>query len=158
MFKKTINYEDFDGNKRSEDHYFHLSKAEVIKWLTTSGDYTLDKVLERLSTERNGKKIMEIFEDFIQRSYGIKSIDGRKFEKSEEIWKDFSQTEAYSVLFVELVTDAKKAADFVTRVIPKSLADEVEKIIRENPEGVPDNLKDYIPENPRTGVTIVQNG
>ena len=119
MYKKTIEFTDYNDVVRKEDHYFHLNKAEVIKWLTTSGDYTLDKVLERLSTERNGKKIMEIFEDLIHRSYGRKSIDGRKFEKTEEIWNDFYQTEAYSVLFTELVTDAKKAADFVNRIIHK---------------------------------------
>lgn len=143
MYKKTIEFTDYNDVVRKEDHYFHLNKAEVIKWLTTSGDYTLDKVLERLSTERNGKKIMEIFEDLIHRSYGRKSLDGRKFEKTEEIWNDFYQTEAYSVLFTELVTDAKKAADFVNRIIPKDLADEVEKIIKENPDGIPDAMKDY---------------
>lgn len=144
MLKKKIKFEDYDGNVREEEHFFNLNKAEVIKWLTTSGDYTLDKVLQRLANERNGKKIMEIFEDLIHLSYGRKSLDGRKFEKSAEIWDDFYQTEAYSILFTELVTDAKKAASFVNEIIPKSLADEVEKIIRENPEGIPDTLKDYV--------------
>lgn len=145
MYAKQIEFTDYEGNKRNETHYFNLNKAELTKWLTTSGDYTLDKVLQRLSTERNGKKIMEIFEDLIKKSYGKKSLDGRKFEKTEEIWNDFYQTEAYSALFMELVTDAKKAADFVNKVIPKDLADEVEKIIKNNPEGLPDNLKDYVP-------------
>lgn len=144
MLKKNISYVDYDGNQRTEDHYFHLSKAEIIKWLTTNGDYTLDKVLERLSKERNGKKIMEIFEGLIHLSYGKKSLDGRKFEKTDEVWNDFYQTEAYSVLFTELVTDAKKAASFVNAIIPKDLADEVSKIIADYPDGIPDNLKDYV--------------
>lgn len=148
MFIKTIEYEDFNGTLRKEDHYFHLNKAEIIKWLTTTGDYTLDKVLERLSNERNGKKIMEIFEDLIHRSYGRKSLDGRKFEKTEEIWNDFYQTEAYSILFTELVTDAKNAADFVNGIIPRDLASEVEKIIKENPDGISDVIKDYTGPTP----------
>lgn len=143
MLKKTITFESFDGKTLTEDFYFNLSKAEVIKWLTTSGDYTLDKVLERISKERNGKKIMEIFEDLIHISYGRKSLDERKFEKSEEIWNDFYQTDAYSVLFTELVTDAKKAAGFVNGIIPKSLAEEIEKIAKQYPDGIPDSLKDY---------------
>lgn len=143
MLKKSITFEDYDGNERIEDHYFNLNKAETIKWLTTSGDYTLDKVLQRLATERNGKKVMEIFEELIRLSYGRKSLDGRKFEKSDEIWNDFYQTEAYSVLFTELVTDAKKAADFVNRIIPKDLSDEIEKIVKDHPEGIPDELRDY---------------
>lgn len=142
MLVKTIEFEDYDGVKRTEQHYFNLNKAEVIKWLTTTGDYTLDRVLERLSTERNGKKIMEIFENLIKLSYGRKSLDGRKFEKTEEIWNDFYQTEAYSVLFTELVTDAKKAAEFVNSIIPKDLASEVEKIMKENPNVIPEEIKD----------------
>lgn len=150
MYAKVIKFEDFNGVKREEEHFFNLNKAEVIKWLTTSGDYTLDKVLERLSKERNGKKIMEIFEEMIKMSYGKPSLDGRKFEKTDDIWNDFYQSDAYSELFTELVTDAAKAADFVNKIIPKDLAEEVAKIIKENPDGIPAELRDY------TGPTSVK--
>lgn len=143
MYKKTIKFKGYDDVERTEDFYFNINEAELTKWLTTSGDYTLDKVLDRLTKERNGKEIMRIFEDMIHMAYGRQSLDGRKFEKSEEIWKDFYQTEAYSVLFMELVTDAAKAADFVNKIIPRKLADRVEKIIRDNSDGIPDNLKEY---------------
>lgn len=143
MLKRTIKFEDYDGNKRTEDHYFNMNKSEVIKWLTTSGDYTLDKVMDRLTKERNGKEIMRIFEEMIKISYGKKSLDGRKFEKSEEIWNDFYQTEAYSELFTDLVTDAVKAAEFFNGIIPKQLGDEVKKIMDQYPDGIPDELKDY---------------
>lgn len=143
MLVKTIEFEDYEGNKRKEDHYFYLNKAEVIKWLTTSGDYTLDKALERVAQERNGKKIMETFEDLVHRSYGRKSLDGRRFEKSEEIWNEFYQTEAYSVLFTELVTDANKAAAFVRGIMPKELQEEIEKNIEENPEDSHAVVVDY---------------
>lgn len=148
MYAKLIKFEDFNGTKREEEHCFNLNKAEVIKWLTTSGDYTLDKVLERLSKERNGKKIMEIFEEMIKMSYGKPSLDGRKFEKTDEIWNDFYQSDAYSELFTELVTDATKAADFINKIIPKDLAKEVANIIKENPDGVPAELRDYTGPTP----------
>lgn len=153
MYKKTIKYTDFDGNERTEDCYFNLTKAEVIMWLTTSGDYTLDKVLNRIVSERNGTKIMEMFEDLIRRSYGRKSLDGRKFEKSEEIWQDFKSTEAYSELFMSVVTDAKNAADFVNNIIPDEIANQVQTAIKENPDGIPDELKDYIPSEVKAGLT-----
>lgn len=134
MLKKTFCFVDYDGNNRTEDHYFNLNKAEVIKWLTTDGDYTLDKKLEKLFKEGNGKEIIKTFEELILLSYGKKSLDGRRFEKSEELKKEFVETEAYSILFTELVTDAKKAADFVNSIIPKDMADEVDKIMKDNPE------------------------
>lgn len=127
MLKKVIKFTDYEGNAREEEHLFALNESEIIKWITTSGDYSLDKLLKRLTEEKNGKKIIEVFEDLIKRSYGKKSLDGRKFEKNEEIWNDFYQTEAYSKLFMELVTDAKEAADFVNSIIPNDLADAVSK-------------------------------
>lgn len=144
MLKKTITYIDYEDNERTEDFYFNVNQGELIKWLTTSGDYTLDKLLLKLSKERNGKQTMEIFESLIRLSYGRKSLDGRRFEKSEEIWNDFYQTEAYSKLFTELVTDAKKAYAFVNGVIPKKLADEVTDAIKANPNAIPDEMKDYV--------------
>lgn len=144
MYTREITYEDYNGVKRTETHHFNLSKAEVIQWLTTSGDYTLDKVFERLAAERNGKEIMKIFENLIYLAYGKVSLDGRRLDKSEEAKRDFMETEAFSVLFCEIVTDAKKAAEFVNGIIPKSLADEINKIMAENPKAIPDNLKEYI--------------
>lgn len=144
MYTKTIKFEDYDGNEREETFLFNLNKSELMMWLMTSGDYTLDKVLMRLMEERNGKKLMETIEDLIHRSYGRKSLDGRRFEKSEEIWRDFRETEAYSELFYELSTDAKKCGEFVNGIIPKKLAEEMAKTIDENPNAIPDSLKDYV--------------
>lgn len=146
MLKKTITFKDYDNVERTEDHYFNMNTAEVIKWLTTTGEYTLDKVIIRLSQERNGKKIMEIFDGLIKLAYGKRSLDGRKFEKSDEIYNDFYQTEAYSKLFVELVTDAKKASDFINGIIPEELANEVTNIMEKNRDGLPAEIVDYIPK------------
>lgn len=144
MYTKKIQYTDYDGNERVEEHSFNLSQAELIKFLTTNGDYTLDKLLLRLQTERNGKEIMKIFEELIYISYGKKSLDGRRFDKSEEVKRDFMETEAYSVLFTELVTNAKAAGDFVNKIIPKKLAEQVQRAIEENSDGIPAELKEYV--------------
>ncbi len=144
MYKETITYEDYNGEKRTEDFYFNLNKAEIIKWLTTSGGYTLDKLVERLAKERNGKEIMKIFEELIYMAYGEISIDGRRFVKTDEVKRDFMETEAYSVLFTRLVTDAKAASEFINKIIPKDLSEEVAKIMASNPNGIPAEIKDYV--------------
>lgn len=144
MLTKKISFTDYDGQKREGTYHFNLNKAETIMWMTTTGEYTLDKVLLRLSEERNGRKIMETFEDLIHRSYGKKALDGVRFEKSEELWLEFYQSEAYSELFSELVTDAKKAAAFVNGILPSEMADGINKVLSENKDGIPDELRDYI--------------
>lgn len=144
MYIRKITYADFLGNEREDEFYFNLNKAEVIKWLTTTGDYTLDKVLQKVAKERNGRQIINMFEEMLKMSYGKPSLDGIKFEKSDEIWDDFYQSNAYSELFIELVTDAAKAAEFVNKIIPKELAEEVDKTIQKNPDLIPEEVRGAI--------------
>lgn len=120
MLKKTIKYTDYDGNVREEDFYFNLSKAEVAEWeLSVTGG--LASQLQKVIAEENESKIIEIFKALILKAYGVKSDDGRRFIKSEELSTGFSQTEAYSELFMELATNADSAAAFVNGVIPQDL-------------------------------------
>lgn len=140
MYKKTIKYEDFDGNEREEDFYFHLTDADVVRY-RFSEKGGIEKLIEEITKEQDFKRLIEKFEDLIQRSYGRKSHDGRKFEKTEEILEDFMATEAYSQLFMELATDDVAAAEFVNSVFPKSLRDKAaqaqEKFDRDKPTQLP---------------------
>lgn len=155
MYRMDITYTDFDGNQRSEAAYFNLNKSELLKWMTTTGDYTMDQVLVRLSEERNGRKIIEMFESLVDLAYGKKSIDGRRFSKSPEILADFKETPAYDQLFMELCTNADKAAEFINKIIPADLAAEAAKIIAEHPEGVPAGFADYTGGNNAAQPTLM---
>lgn len=126
MLKKTITYVDFDGNSRTEDHYFNLTKAELTM-LTLSHSGGLEKHLDKIIKAQDAPAIMKNFREIIKLAYGEKSDDGRRFIKSEEIYKNFEQTEAYSQLFMELCTDSKAASDFVNGILPKDLVKEAEK-------------------------------
>jgi hypothetical protein len=118
MLKKTMTYTDYDGNERTEDFYFNMSKAELAEMnLSEAGG--MEKALRQIISEQDQKKIVEFFKGFVLDSYGKKSPDGRRFIKSQELRDDFAQTEAYSDLFMELVGDAEAAAVFVNGVIPK---------------------------------------
>ena len=121
MIKKTITYTDYDGNKRTEDKYFHMSKRELIMWETESGSGGMDKLIEKIIAEEDRKKIVEMFDDLILRSYGEKSMDGRSFIKSEELKNEFANSAAYDELFYELMSDTDKATEFVNGLIPQDL-------------------------------------
>lgn len=127
MLKKSITYEDFEGNVVEEDFFFHLSKAELVK-LEMSHHGGLEASLERIMRANDGKAIMDEFENILLLTCGRRSDDGRRFIKNDQIREDFLSSGAYSVLFMELVTDAGKAAEFIAGVIPKDLAEEAAKI------------------------------
>lgn len=117
MYKKTITYKDYNGEDRTEDFYFHLNQAELTKMqLEIPGGLT--GMIDRITQRKSGPDIMEVFNTLIEKSYGVKSPDGRKFVKSKEILDDFLQTEAYNVFFMELVTSADAASDFFNKIIP----------------------------------------
>jgi len=117
MLKKTITYIDYDGNERTEDFYFNLSKAEIMEMeLSMPGGMT--QMLNKIVAAQDGEKIIKTFKEIILKAYGEKSPDGKRFIKSEELSTAFSQTEAFSQLFVELATNAEEAAKFVNGIIP----------------------------------------
>lgn len=118
MLKKTITYTDYDGNSRTEDFWFNLSKAEIIR-LEFSESGGMEKLLNKMIAEQDSKKLMNMFETLILTAYGEKSGDGKRFIKSEELSTAFKQTEAYSELIVELLSDEKAASEFVNKVMPQ---------------------------------------
>lgn len=156
MIMKKIKYKDFNGNEREDEFYFHMSKAEVIKWMTTNGNYTLDSVLMKLIRSENVRDIIGEIDYLITESYGEKSLDGIRFMKTPEIKAKFVESNAYSELFMEIAGDAKKAAEFFNGILPDDLAASIQSAIKENPDGLPDALKDYVASNKADIVPIQQ--
>lgn len=121
MIKKTITYTDYNGVERTEDFYFNLSKAEIMEMeLGTTGG--LAEMIQKIIAAQDAPAIIKVFKDLVLRAYGEKSADGKRFMKSDDIALGFSQTEAYSILFMELATDADAAAKFINGVVPADMA------------------------------------
>ena len=120
MLKKTVTYVDYNGVERTEDFYFNLSKAEVTEMeLSVEGGFS--KMLEEIVKSNDNARILELFKEMVLKAYGEKSADGRRFVKSKELAEAFSQTEAYSEIFMELALDEKAAAAFVNGIMPSNL-------------------------------------
>lgn len=125
MYARKIKYTDYNGNEREETFYFNLSRAEVIQMeLGVNGGLT--KMLENMVETANGSGLSTFFNDIILKSYGEKSLDGKRFIKTKELSDAFSQTEAYSNLYTELVTDAGKASEFIKGIMPQEAIQAVE--------------------------------
>jgi hypothetical protein len=124
MLTKIIKYTDYNGVEREEKFLFNLSKAELMEMeMGTTGG--LAEMIQTIIQTQDAPKIIEMFKKLILKAYGEKSADGKRFIKTDENGKPlsiaFSQTEAYSELFMELATDDEKAADFVKGIIPADI-------------------------------------
>ena len=120
MLKKTIKYTDYDGNEREEDFYFNLSKAEVTE-MELSKEGGMSEYIKKISAAQNAPELIKLFKEIIMKSYGEKSLDGKRFIKNKELTEAFTQTEAYSELFVELASNADEAVKFINGIMPKNM-------------------------------------
>lgn len=127
MLKKTVTYTDYNGVERTEDLYFNLTKAEIMEMeLGTTGGFA--EMIQKIIAAQDAPAIIKIFKDLVLKAYGEKSADGKRFMKSDEIATAFSQTEAYSQIFMELATDADAAAKFVNGIMPSDLQQDPHKL------------------------------
>lgn len=125
MIVKRIKYTDYDGNEREEDFRFNLTESELMKMeFDTEGG--MEALINKIVDEQDTKKIGELFDKVILMSYGEKSADGKRFIKSPEISKAFSETEAYNVLYMEVLTNETAAAAFINGLVPQKIANEIQ--------------------------------
>lgn len=126
MLKKTIAYTDLDGTAVMEEFHFHLSKLEITKLEMEYGEGGLSGHLRAILETKDAKQIIAAFEDIITMSYGVRSDDGKRFIKTPELTAEFKQTEAYSQLFYNLVTNAEDGAEFIRGILPTDISENID--------------------------------
>lgn len=126
MLKRTETYIDYDGNQRTEDFYFNLSKAELAE-LKMSKKGGLDKMIERIIQEQDAPEIIKLVKEIILMAYGEKSDDGKYFRKSKEISEAFAQTEAYSNIFMDVCSTPDSAVNFFNSLLPADLREQIKE-------------------------------
>lgn len=131
MYKMTETYKDYDGNERTEDFYFHVTKAEIMEmdFIEEGG---LQRTIERIMATQDRKALLDMFKRIVILAYGEKSSDGRRFMKDEQIKRNFTETEAYSNIFMKLATDSQAAGDFINNIIPDDMKEEAAKLSMDN--------------------------
>jgi hypothetical protein len=140
LLKKVITYTNpFTNQEVSEEHYFHISKADLIEMQMENlnepevTDPATGRMLEgfpaklqRIINDKDGKEVLTVVKDMVRRSYGKKN--GDRFVRSPEIWEEFTSTEAWSQLYFELCTNAVAQADFMNGIFPSDMLEEANKI------------------------------
>ena len=129
MLEKKIQYTDLRGQEREDTFMFHLNKSELLKLeMSVPGGFTAK--INKMVDKEDAPEIVETFENFILSSYGEISEDGKSFIKNKELTDRFKNSEAYSELFMELISNPESAKAFVSGVIPVGInIEEQEKLM-----------------------------
>lgn len=118
MLKKTVTYTNWNGEEVTEDFWFHLSKSECVEMTyTTPGGF--DAYIKRIVAAKDVPTLIKEWKKLVLMAYGKKSADGKRFMKDDEIRREFVESPAYDIIFMEFVTDDKAAAEFVNGILPE---------------------------------------
>ena len=139
MLTKTVKYIDFNGNERTETLSFNLTKAEIAE-MELSMPGGMSATVQRIIEAQDTKELINIFKDLLLRSYGVKSPDGRQFVKNAQLREEFSQTQAYSDIFMELATNADAASEFINKIVPTDMQEQLKNM----PEDVKKQIESTI--------------
>lgn len=123
MFKKTIEFEDFDGNKVVEDFYFHISMTELAAM--AHGADELAMRVKKIENEKNGLAILHEFREIVRLGCGQRSEDKKRFIKTPETQSALLDSPAFDVLVMEMMADPKKMADFIAQLFPEKMKNEM---------------------------------
>lgn len=151
MLKKKITYTDYNGQERTEEFFFNLTESELLALDIGEKGLSFTEKLERLRDSMDADEVLSIFTEFLKRSYGRKSDDGRIFEKSDEIWLRFKQSPAYDVFLLELMRREDAATEFLEGLMPAHLiaAAKAKEEGKTPQEAARENMQGYLPKQDR---------
>lgn len=128
MIKKTVTYKDLNGKERTETFYFHYFESEIMD-MEMSEEGGLAERIQRIIDAKDQASLLKVIKKFVIDAYGVKSDDGRRFTKSQEVKDAFVECPAYSKIYMELLTNDELAAEFVNKVVPEDMADKLAAIV-----------------------------
>lgn len=142
MLKKTIKYVDYNGVERTENLYFHVSKASV---LTASNDVygeimkaanelqdrakllegmEVSEINEENAFDPNNQVIAEsirmvarLLDRLVDLSYGKRSEDGLKFVKSKEVLDEFKSSMVYDAFIEQMLANQEEMIEFINKLV-----------------------------------------
>lgn len=167
MLKQTIKYKDFNDDDSVETLYFNVSKVELAENLDLRDEikaiqdkFDFDGETRELVSDEI-KMILSFVKRLMKLSYGERSADGKKFNKSERAWEDFRYSAIHDEYLLSLFEDPNKALAFIRGIMPAGLVEEAEALAAQQngdqpqlpSEDVPDPVQEVKFEDPEPWIT-----
>jgi hypothetical protein len=123
MLKQVISFTDFNNQPRTVTEYFNLSEAELVDMQASSKD-GIQVEMEDAIKSNDAKRVLDFITMLVHKSYGHKTEDGLRFQKSPQILQEFIDSAYYSDFLLGLIQDnGTKGEEFVRGIMPKKLLD-----------------------------------
>lgn len=133
MLKKTITYEDYNGEQRTRDFYFHMNQVEFAK-LNGEVPGGLEKRINEIIEDKDDDAMLRMIDLLVTRSYG-KFDEDDEFTKIDKngrpLYEKFVNIDAYDKLIIELVTGENNIVNFLKAILPKDLQNKLDEKTKE---------------------------
>ena len=127
MFKKTMTFDDLEGNEVSQTFYFNYTKKEVMELLEFKqleakiAHLTTPTSESGLSEPENAKMAYDIFQELILDAYGEKGADNVTFVKNERTREYLKNHVAFVEIIFEFLENPELAAQFIENCLPAKI-------------------------------------
>ena len=157
MLKRDITYRNFDDQEVTETFYFNLTKTEILNLELEHGRGGLEEFIKNITKTEDNHRLMKEFQRIVLMAYGVKSEDGKRFMKSDELRDDFAHSAAFDELIIEMLTSDTSAAEFMKGVLPSDVraeADRLEQLPRPNIQPAENLRKTEVVELPQAAEPV----
>ena len=138
MVKKTITFTNFEGEETTKDFYFNLSKME-FRVLDRKIPGGLENMINEIRTEKDSDRLVDLLDLLILESYGEKGEDGRfvkEDSRGRRLSSYFKVSEAWDVLFMNLIHNENELNEFLTGIVPKDVGAKAQEYIEKEKAGL----------------------
>lgn len=143
MIKENISWKGHDGNPANKTLYFNLTRFEIAhdmelevlesRFKKFEEEVIRDNV-QRQMTPPETREMLDIVQTLIKHSYGVRSADGKRFTKNEEVWTEFVEIGAFDAFIWYLFEDTDRANRFMEGIWPEELQIAADKVRNERPD------------------------
>lgn len=116
MLKQTVKYESFDGELITEELYFNLTRMDLLELNDRYDGDDLAVYIEKIQEEKNVKALYTVLKDIVLMAYGVKSEDGKRFIRNDQVRKEFEESLAFAQLIEDFHETDHAMSDFVTGI------------------------------------------
>jgi hypothetical protein len=143
MIKKTITYEDYNGEERTKDFYFHMNQVEFSK-LNGEIPGGIEKRMQKVIEDRDEDALLRMIDLLVSRGYG-EFNDDDEFTKvgrnGRPLYEKFVNTDAYDQLIIELIQGENSIVEFLRGMMPKKIQGKIDEEMKRRLEEEKKELK-----------------
>lgn len=124
MYQLPITYKDMNDDEITEVFCFNMSTPELVKFEDSKKSVGgMKNLVRRFIENGDAMGFVGFVEELVKASYGVKSEDNKRFIKSPELTEEFMQSNAYEVLYLNLLQDETAADKFIASIMPTKVRD-----------------------------------